>query len=245
MNSQKGLSLIELMVALVLSSLLILGITQVYIDNKRNYVFQQGQSDNIESARYAILLLEEELYRAGYRTRPDRTASEVFRPATEGDCSFGRGETLNFDVEDQRICLRYQPALPTMTVCSGEVVNGSAAPYSSVDPVTVELQVANNSLFCNGSPLIANMADIKLSFGVSEDEGIRDTQKFTDAPDDGEVIRSVRYAVLLKSRSLSLADSTVNPVYRDWRAKWYSENNATAPDRALYLAVENTVTLRN
>ncbi|BCR23333.1 hypothetical protein KAM426_08600 [Aquipseudomonas alcaligenes] len=60
-NRQFGLSLIELMVALVISSFLILGITQIYVDNKRNYLFQQGQSENQENGRYALLLLEKEL----------------------------------------------------------------------------------------------------------------------------------------------------------------------------------------
>ncbi len=34
---QSGLSMIELPVALAISSFLILGITQIYLDNKRNY----------------------------------------------------------------------------------------------------------------------------------------------------------------------------------------------------------------
>ncbi|MEN1592952.1 prepilin-type N-terminal cleavage/methylation domain-containing protein, partial [Pseudomonas aeruginosa] len=38
---QKGLSMVELLVALAISSFLILGISQIYIDNKRNYLFQQ------------------------------------------------------------------------------------------------------------------------------------------------------------------------------------------------------------
>ncbi|OVZ72666.1 hypothetical protein CDO43_01055, partial [Pseudomonas aeruginosa] len=37
---QSGLSMIELLVALAISSFLILGITQIYLDNKRNYLFQ-------------------------------------------------------------------------------------------------------------------------------------------------------------------------------------------------------------
>ncbi len=41
---QSGLSMIELLVALAISSFLILGITQIYLDNKRNYLFQQGQA---------------------------------------------------------------------------------------------------------------------------------------------------------------------------------------------------------
>lgn len=35
---QTGLSMVELMITLLISSFLILGITQIYIDNKRNYI---------------------------------------------------------------------------------------------------------------------------------------------------------------------------------------------------------------
>lgn len=247
MKQQSGLSLIELMVALLLSTLLILGITQVYIDNKRNYAFQQGQSDNLENARYALMLFEEELYRTGYLTSTDYGFENAFRADANAsaNCSFNAGEVINFDVEDQRLCLRYQPSLPAITLCSGETVIGGANPYQShVDPVTVELTITDSSLHCNGVPMINNMVDIKLMFGVS-DESTRETQKFTDTPAASERIRSIRYAALLKSRSENLADNNSSRVYRAWRAKWYSENNAAAPDRALYLSTENTIALRN
>lgn len=245
MHRQYGLSLIELMVALLLSSLLILGVTQIYIDNKRNYSFQQGQSDIMENARYSILLFEEELYRAGYRSRQDMGTSFAWSPATEGDCTFERGETLNYDVDDRRICLRYEPALPVVTLCSGETVTGSDNPYTRPPEVAiVELQVFNNTLFCNGTPLIENMEDIRLSFGVNEGDGTGETQKYTETPAADEPINSIRYAILLRSRSSNLADSNDNLVYRAWRAKFNAEPSATAPDRALYFALENTVTLR-
>lgn len=56
---QRGLSMIELLVALAISSFLILGITQVYIDNKRNYVFQQSQAGNLENSRFAVLMIDD------------------------------------------------------------------------------------------------------------------------------------------------------------------------------------------
>ncbi|WGK60980.1 prepilin-type N-terminal cleavage/methylation domain-containing protein [Halopseudomonas sp. SMJS2] len=135
-DRHRGLSLIELLVALLLSTLLILGITQVYIDNKRNYAFQQGQSDNLENARYALMLFEEELYRTGYQASADYGFENAFRaaPNASANCSFAAGEVINFDVEDQRICIRYQPSLPQLTVCSGEVVPGLADPYQADAP---------------------------------------------------------------------------------------------------------------
>lgn len=246
-DRQGGLSLIELMVALLLSTLLILGVTQIYIDNKRNYAFQQGQSDNLENARYALMLFEEELYRTGYQASPDDKQDNAFRddPNASANCSFTAGEVINFDVVDQRLCIRYQPALPQISICSGEAVTGGSNPYQAgLTPVTVELVITDNSLHCNGVPMINNMVDIKLMFGVSKGQ-TRETQKFTDVPVGDEQIRSVRYAVLLKSRSENLADDDSSPVYAAWREKWYTESGATPPDRALYFSSENTIALRN
>jgi len=119
-----------------------------------------------------------------------------------------------------------------------------ADPYQAdAPPVTVELTISGNSLHCNGVPLINNMMDIKLMFGVSDDL-TRETQKFTDVPATNERIRSVRYAALLKSRSENLTDDN-SRIYSAWRDKWYSESGAVAPDRALYFSTENTIALRN
>ena len=246
-DRQRGLSLIELMVALLLSSLLILGVTQIFIDNKRNYAFQQGQSDNIENARYATLLLEQELYRAGYQIRQESPVTEVFRAASHGDCRFDPGEIINYNTEDQRICLRYEPHLPEITLCNGETVTGAANPYHSItnDPVVVVLQVFDGTLFCNDTPLIENTEDVRFSFGVDGSDGSGETKMYTITPADDDRIHSVRYAVLLKSRAQNLTDSTNNLVYSAWQEKWESESNVAAPDRALYFALENTVAIRN
>ena len=68
---QSGLSMIELLVALAISSFLILGITQIYLDNKRNYLFQQGQAGNQENGRFAMMFLDQQLAKVGFRRRAD------------------------------------------------------------------------------------------------------------------------------------------------------------------------------
>ena len=55
---QSGISLIELMIAMALGLFLILGATQIYIDNKKSYAFQQSQSENQEGSRYSLLFLQ-------------------------------------------------------------------------------------------------------------------------------------------------------------------------------------------
>ena len=250
-NLQKGLSLIEIMVALLLSSLLILGVTQIYIDNKRNYVFQQGQSDNNEDARYTLLILEEELRRTGYRIQPDsRPLDEeqdfAFRTQVEGECSFSEGQAITFDAADQRICLRYQPHLANIEVCDGSRITGPSEPYetAAVNNIIVELDYQNGQLRCNGAQITGNLADLRFEFGIAVN-GSREASRYTATPSATDEIQSVRYAALLRSRFDNIADGTNSLAYSAWRSQYYGENDATAPDRALYLMTENTINLRN
>lgn len=242
---QRGLSIIEIMIALGLSSLLILGITQIYIDNKSNYAFQQGQSDNIEGARYSMLIFEEELYRAGYRTRPDAEYEDIFRASTVGECIFATGEVVSFDSDTQRLCLRYQANVPGVTACDGSTLTAADDPYvESVEPTIVDFRVEDNNLLCNGEVIVGNIVDFKMEFGVSSDV-VGETEKFEKVPGAGEQIRSVRYGALIKSRSTNLANEADSSQYAAWREKWYAEADATPDDLALYMITENTIALRN
>ena len=94
-GTQAGLSLVELMVALAISSVLILGITQIYIDNKRSYAFQQNQAENQEASRYTLLLLQQELAKAGYRRRPDVPFDESFPANNALGCGFAKARQPN------------------------------------------------------------------------------------------------------------------------------------------------------
>jgi type IV pilus assembly protein PilW len=242
---QYGLSLIEIMVALALSSLLVLGITQIYIDNKSNYAFQQGQSDNIEGARYSMLIFEEELYRAGYRARPDAEYADIFRSSTVGECIFATGEVVSFDSDTQRLCLRYQANVPGVTACDGSVLAAADDPYvESVAPTVVDFRVEDNNLLCNGEIIVANLVDFKMEFGVSS-ESVGETEEFKLIPAANDQIRSIRYGALIKSRSTNLANDADSPQYAAWREKWYGELDATPDDLALYMVTENTLALRN
>ena len=65
---QKGLSLIELMIALVISLVLVGGVSMVYISSKRNYQARDQLSLMDESARVALNALTKHLEHAGYAT---------------------------------------------------------------------------------------------------------------------------------------------------------------------------------
>lgn len=142
-RSQSGLSMVELLVALAISSFLILGVTQVYIDNKRSYSFQQSQTENLESGRYALLVLQQELTKAGYRRRPDEGTDIAFPAVGDlaGCGAFSLGQAIK-RTEFNSLCIRYEPRNHLERNCLGELPVTAAdleeAPYTSSDEIIIE-----------------------------------------------------------------------------------------------------------
>lgn len=64
---QTGLSLIELMIAITLSSLLMLGVVQIFLSSKSTYTSNQALSAIQESGRFAIELMARDIRNTGYK----------------------------------------------------------------------------------------------------------------------------------------------------------------------------------
>jgi prepilin-type N-terminal cleavage/methylation domain-containing protein len=62
----RGFSLVELMVALVITLILLAGIGQIFLSSKKSYTLQDSLSRMQESGRYAMDVLSQDLRRAGY-----------------------------------------------------------------------------------------------------------------------------------------------------------------------------------
>lgn len=214
-GDQAGLSLVELMVALAISSFLILGVTQIYIDNKRSYAFQQNQSENQEGGRYALLLLQQELSKAGYRRRPDIPLDDAFPESDALGCSFAKGQTAKqFGTAQDAICIRYQPHSDQERDCLGNLpVNAAAiqaSPYTDAGETIVErlyldgdvlwcqtAHVTSASLLSNAGELVSGIADLRFEFGVGSASDARRVSKYI-ATADGPVL-TIRYTALMRS----------------------------------------------
>jgi type IV pilus assembly protein PilW len=62
----RGLSLIEVMVALAISAILLFGLSQIFIGSKNVYKLQEGMSRAQENARFVMQYLENNVRMAGY-----------------------------------------------------------------------------------------------------------------------------------------------------------------------------------
>lgn len=241
-NTQTGLSLVELLVALAIGIFLMLGISQIYVDNKKNALYQQGQINNQENARFTLLILEQELLKTGYRRRPDDAFENSF-PAAATHCGdFIAGQTVK--ALDNGVCIRYQPSQPSEIDCVGNDIDGiPATPYSNSRIVTVSLTITDNELRCtsNGAtvttgPILTGIRELVFEYGFNSSDD-REVNQYTANPSANDNIRAIRYSALLATDSETLREDI------ETTKQWRGEN--LPDDGRLYQAASSTITLRN
>jgi type IV pilus assembly protein PilW len=245
-RQQQGLSLIELMVAMLIGTFLILGITEIFINNQKSYLFQQSQVGNQENGRFALTVLSQELAKAGYRSLPvDPIAANS---GTVAGCNFAAGAAV-VAVSATSLCIQYQAANRTDTGCQGTALGNAGliqTPYGKSNPVIVEkitLDTATNSLVCTtaagAQPLVTGISDIRFDYGSGSDKNVT-----TYGTNPSMTIGAVRYAALMQSMGgASIRDSSDVPAaLTEWNSRYGTSLNDTT---RLYQIVQGTVTLRN
>ncbi|MBN7116433.1 MULTISPECIES: PilW family protein [Pseudomonadaceae] len=273
---QNGLSMVELLISLAISSFLILGITQVYIDNKRNQVFQLNQMGNLEGSRFAALVIDQYLGKAGYRRNPAALIETSFpNRAAGGDClEFKLGHTatgLDPDV-GEGFCIRYQPQVSGELDCQG---SSSSVNYTEAFPDNLsgadqiilafkyesggDTDLEKGRLLCKNlnatapqySELLSGIADIRLEFGVGNNDALdKKVNTFISQKDwtaDSGAIRSIRYNLLLSSgpRLRDSDDSLVLSTWLEGAPDASKTRLQNADNRRIYQIASSTQNLRN
>ena len=234
---QSGLSMIELLVALAISSFLILGITQIYLDNKRNYLFQQGQAGNQENGRFAMMFLDQQLAKVGSTLVP-----AVVKAGQSG------------------FCYRYQPAPGEAYDCEGNSITTPSDPFATAQAITARVLFVPatadvpGSLACSaqtikekGQEIVSGLVDFKLEYGVGPTmAGKREVESFVEQANIADrPVRALRYSALMASdKNLRQGDSKT---LDDWITLYPSSKTSLQgndKDR-LYQIAKGSQTLRN
>ena len=253
---QRGLSMVELLVALAISSFLILGITQVYIDNKRNYVFQQSQANNQENTRFAEFTLNLWLNKAGYRRAPDQLIEDAFPSApASSDCdAFMQGAAITgfkpaSGTKESGLCIRYQPASPAELDCQGGVVkvisSGKKLDTPFVKPESEELivmaikfvpdaELNKGTLQCKNlsgtapafAELLDGVADIQFEFATGENDLFEKKLKSVPWADNATGLVRAVRYSMLLASRANQRDSD-SKIYTDWIATVSDTTNKT------------------
>lgn len=252
--TQHGLSLVELMVALLIGALLILAGTQILADHKLTYLFQRAHADNQGNGRFTLQWLDQQLARAGYKRRPDQTLNAAFPALSEtqsgvSGCAFDSGQVVR-PINASTLCIRYQPSDKYDVDCLGNGRPANAAaltrPYGEPAEAFIEKLALSTSqqLTCTSkdgvATLIEGIADLRFEYGLSP-AGARLSTDYTSTPGSSAAIRSVRYSALLSTPVAPTAAGQISPAWQYWNA---GVEQKPSP-RRLYQVIKGTTTLRN
>src|SRR5258708_5122967 len=168
-RAQLGLSLIELMIALALGLVLIVGLGNVYLNSSRANRELQKAGQQIESGRYALEILTNELRHAGFFG-----ALGVFKPPTVASdpCATNKAvlqESMNLPLQVFRAAnLASRPDLSTTTCAAGLLANANLAVGSDI---VVIRRADTNALAVGDTPaagevyMQANAIEADIQFG--------------------------------------------------------------------------------
>ena len=110
-SRQAGLTLIEIMIAMTISLVLLAGVIQIFVSNKKTYRMQEAASQIQEGGRFAVQMMNHDLRMAGYFGCSSLVANPVNRVDLDGDgaadsnANFAGGGLQGFEYSDLPITI--------------------------------------------------------------------------------------------------------------------------------------------
>ena len=201
-RTQKGLSLIELMVAITISLILMAGVGQIYIGTKSSYNLQNGLGRLQENARYALDILANNIGQAGYTTA--MTGLDKFNSA-ESKENESENALLGFTQANGTASDTIEINYTSGTDCLGNATGGTA---------TDRFYINGTTLMClgNGSVTAGVVADgidnMQVLYGEDTDnDGTPNLFVSADNVADWKTIKGVRIALLASTNNMGKAAS--------------------------------------
>jgi len=153
--NRKGITLVEMLVALVIFGLSSVAIYRVFVGQSRAYVVQEQIADVQQNVRGAAEILTRDLRMAGYKN--DKTAVSVNRPIFPGNYGLNVMDAVRIEYEQEN----RNPIPNTLnTIIYFRNVNGQ---------VIRELYI--NNLLNSSDVFLDNVMALNFSFGLDMDAG--------------------------------------------------------------------------
>lgn len=235
-QGQEGMTLVEVMIALLIGAFLIAGVIQVFVSTRETYRMQEALSRLQENGRFAMDFLARDIRQADFRLCPTRT---FIITGTNGagvrDGLQGTNGALNGANQDDpdSITVRWSEVN-----CNSNVINTSSFTIATTAATGIrELRRTTGA----AQPLVEGVENMQIKYGVDTDND--GTPNYYG--DAGTVtlaqmaqVVSVRVSLLLYTIERNAA--TARLVYR------YNDDPPTTPnDRRIRRVFTSTFVLRN
>jgi type IV pilus assembly protein PilW len=267
-QGQRGMSLVEVMVSMVIGLFIVLIATTIYVESIRNFGFRIGQSENLGNSRYTLGTLGTlggGFAHVGYRRDPTQPLDQAFpadASAHPNGCAFKAGQAI-YVVDTKNLCLRYQARDNLDKDCAGSAAGIPAlvayeappAPAVGAGMFVERYFLKDGTLVCQAgasateTQVADGVRDVLFQFGVgqvADTGGERRLEQFkTTTPAAEEALRSLRYAILLSSVSGGLTGGMESTVCTRWVAMGGASASCDTSKGQLYQLATGSLTLRN
>lgn len=227
-RSNKGFGLIELLIALALSLVVVLGVAQIFIAAKNTYVSQNTAAGMQEDARFVLSKLIQEIRMVGMfgclGTITDASAGSSFGAIQATPISW---DNSNLQLTLVTADVGANGGVPTWTVISD--CRNTATAYSNLAapaagqlafPIRRLVYVLKNGQLTMGTGigtppqyvLVDNVKYFNVSFGLATSATDVAASTYSTNPADPSRIRSVRLSLTLTDPNLRVSDQTFNVV---------------------------------
>ncbi|RON56071.1 prepilin-type N-terminal cleavage/methylation domain-containing protein [Pseudomonas frederiksbergensis] len=227
-HSSRGFGLIEVMIALVLSLIVVLGVAQIFISAKNTYVSQNTAAGMQEDARFVLSKMIQEIRMVGMFG----CLATVTDASSTGDFNASQLAPISWDNANLKLTLVTADVgsgggTPTWTVLSD--CRNSATAYTGVRAAAsgqmafpirrLIYSFSNNQLLMgvgSGTPtqavLVNNVSAFNVSFGMATSTTDVAASSYSTNPSNPALIRSVRLTLTLTDPNNRVRNQTFNVV---------------------------------
>ncbi|NUT89761.1 prepilin-type N-terminal cleavage/methylation domain-containing protein [Pseudomonas corrugata] len=224
----RGFGLIELMIALVISLIVVLGVVQIFIAAKNTYISQSAAAVMQEDARFALSKMVQEIRMVGMFG----CLGTITDASSAGDFNASQITPIRWDNANLKMTLvttdvGNSGGVPTWTILSdcrttATAYTGARAPAAGQLAFPVRRLIysfSNNQLSMGtgaGNPTLAVLVDnvrtFNVTFGVAGSSTDIAASSYSSNPPDPALIRSVRLTLTLFDPKNNVRDQTFNVV---------------------------------
>ncbi len=191
--NRKGVTLIELLIALVICGMVAAGIYQVFIAQSKAYTVQEQVTEVQQSVRTAMEILLRDLRMAGYDNDHLLSTVTIANPlANLSDDSI----TVKYEYYDKTLA-QYQEHTIAYWRDAG---SSSLIRQLTVDGVAIPREV-----------LLDNVERLEFDYGMANDDGVLDHWVVQGPPSDASKVVAVRVTLSARPQQLSQEVGKISP----------------------------------
>lgn len=224
---QHGLSLIELLVAMGLGLILVVGIGTVYLGSRQTYRMQEANARVQETGRFALEVIGRSLRQAGADANIAANAAAITQCDDAGGiCTaiMGTDDSVNGTTSDTLTVEYYagigQPdsdgdGQPESRNCLGNIANADVLVREAfaLSGTNLECTATVGAGAAQTQPLVSEIEDIQLIYGVDSDNN-QSADIYTATPTAAQWpnVLTARVCVMVRSVEQGLAATTQRPL---------------------------------